>query len=255
MNAEQLEQHISQITTAWTVLFQAHASEGTSVDKAREQLLQRYSAPVYRYLLSAVRNADVADDLFQEFALRFVRGDFKRADPERGRFRDFLKRGLYHLVVDHYRRLQRQPQPLAPEQSEPAGGEPVELESEREFLAIWRAEVMNRTWQALEQVERESGQPLYTVLRCRIDHPELPSPEMAVRLAARLHRDVSPQWVRKWLARGREKFSDLLLREVERSLEHPTEESVSEELIDLGLSDYCQAALKRWVADTKKSAS
>jgi RNA polymerase sigma-70 factor (ECF subfamily) len=205
--------------------------------------------------LSALRNADAADDLFQEFALRFVRGDFKRADPERGRFRDFLKRGLYHLVVDHHRRRQRQPQPLAPEQPEPAAGEPVELESEREFLAIWRAELMNRTWQALEQVERETGQPMYTVLRFRIDYPDLQSPEMAVRLAARVHRDVSPQWVRKWLARGREKFSDLLIREVERSLENPTEENLTEELVDLGLMDYCLAALKRWAAETKKSAT
>ena len=39
----------------------------------------------------AHRDKDAADELSQEFALRFVRGDLKGADRERGWFRDFLK--------------------------------------------------------------------------------------------------------------------------------------------------------------------
>jgi DNA-directed RNA polymerase specialized sigma24 family protein len=48
-----------------------------------------------------VRDPEVADDLAQEFALRFLRGDFQRADPERGRCRDYLKRALINLVHDY----------------------------------------------------------------------------------------------------------------------------------------------------------
>ena len=48
-------------------------------------------------------DADLADEMFQEFALRLVRGDFRNADAARGRFRFFLKTALYHLVVDAQR--------------------------------------------------------------------------------------------------------------------------------------------------------
>ncbi len=63
----------------------------------------RYGGAVQRYLLASVRDPDAASDLAQEFALRFLRGDFHRADPGRGRFRDFVKRAIYHLMIDHFR--------------------------------------------------------------------------------------------------------------------------------------------------------
>jgi hypothetical protein len=47
-----------------------------------------YHRAVHRYLLGALRDEDAAEELFQEFALRFVRGDFRWADRGRGRFRD-----------------------------------------------------------------------------------------------------------------------------------------------------------------------
>src|SRR5688500_14765658 len=87
-----LEQRLSRITTLWSVVGQAHggATAGTA-SAARRVLMERYRGAAYRYLLGAVRSPDAADELFQEFALRFVRGDFRRADPDRGRFRDYVK--------------------------------------------------------------------------------------------------------------------------------------------------------------------
>ena len=245
MTPAQLDQHLSEISTVWTVLFQAHAGPADAAGAAQRQMLQRYSSAVYRYLLAAVRSPEVADDLFQEFALRLVRGDFKRADPERGRFRDFLKTSLYHLIVDHGRRQQRRPLTLSPDHPEPAGEPPPEAASDREFLAIWKSELMRRAWEALAQVERQTGQILYTVLRARADHPELRSPQMAEQLSRQLGKPVSAVWVRKRLFLAREKFTDLLLEEVARSLEQATLEDLEQELADLELLDYCRPALER----------
>src|SRR5207302_1174530 len=83
------------------------------------------------------------------FALRFVRGDFKRADPSRGRFRAFLKTALYHLVIDYQRR--RRHLPLTPEAPEPAVEAASLHDADRDFLATWRAELLNRAWQDLAQ--------------------------------------------------------------------------------------------------------
>ena len=67
------------------------------------------------YLGRALGDPEAADEVFQEFALRLLRGDLRRADPERGRFRDLVKTAVFHLIVDHRRRQQARPRPLDPE--------------------------------------------------------------------------------------------------------------------------------------------
>jgi RNA polymerase sigma-70 factor (ECF subfamily) len=238
-------QHLSQISTAWTMLVEAHAGAPESAQAARRELLGRYSAPVYRYLLAAVRDADAADELYQEFALRFVRGAFCRAHPDRGRFRDFLKTCLYHLVVDHAKHQRRRPQPLPVEDAAPAVPDMSTADSDRMFLDSWRTELLQHAWQALASVEQTTSQPFHTVLHFRTTHPELQSPQMAEQFTQQLGRPVNAGWVRKWLHLAREKFADLLLEEVLRTLENPTTDRIADELQDLGLLDYCRSALQR----------
>ena len=132
VDRQSLDAHLSRISTLWSTFFQAHKS-GDAAVAARQALLERYSGAVYRYLLGAVRDEDTAADLAQEFALRFLRGDFHRADPQRGRFRDYLKTSLIHLVNDHHRDRQQQPAPLASDSPAPS-----EADSENDFLARWR---------------------------------------------------------------------------------------------------------------------
>src|SRR5579885_2433544 len=105
MNAS--DDRLSQIQTLWSVVQRAHGDEAPVVRTAQEQLLATYGGAIRRYLLAAFRNEDTADEVFQEFSLRFVRGDFRHVNPDRGRFRSFLKTSLYHLIVDHHRRQQR----------------------------------------------------------------------------------------------------------------------------------------------------
>src|SRR5262245_14644024 len=138
MSQPDLAQRISQIQTLWTVLGQA-GGDGTTraVSAAQEQLLARYGKAVYRYLLGALRDPEVDDEIYQEFALRFVRGDLAGADPARGRFRDYLKGVLSHLVGDHYRRKRKQPLALNPEY-EPAAAAEEPAFSDENFLASWR---------------------------------------------------------------------------------------------------------------------
>src|SRR5262245_44520612 len=98
MGPSELEQRLSGIATQWTAVFRAHGETTDSAVSARNRLMLRYSGAVYRYLLGAVRDPDVASDLCQEFAVKFLRGDFRRAAPERGRFRDYVKSALVNLV-------------------------------------------------------------------------------------------------------------------------------------------------------------
>jgi RNA polymerase sigma-70 factor (ECF subfamily) len=245
-----LPHRLSQIATRWSLVFEAHQDRQDSAARARAALVHRYRGAIYRYLLGAVRNPDVADDLAQDFALRLVRGDFKRADPGRGRFRDFLKTALYHLIIDY----QRRPAPLQLAEGVPELATPAEDPgSDQEFLARWREELFNRSWEGLEQVERETGQPYHAVLRYRAEHPEVRSAAMAEQLGAKLGKAFTDVAIRKLLQRARERFGDLLLAEVARSLESDDPAALEQELIDLDLLAYCREALERFVRSRKPS--
>src|SRR5262245_65506349 len=94
-------QRLSQISTLWSEVVRAHGGQPDAIDAARRLLLDRYCGAAYRYLLGAARDPDAADELYQEFCLRVLRGDFRKASPGRGRLRRLLKTALFHLVVKH----------------------------------------------------------------------------------------------------------------------------------------------------------
>jgi len=241
---EEVESHLSRIKTHWTAVIRAHRGSADAAGEARSELLTRYGGAVRRYLLASLGDVDAAHELAQEFALRFLRGDFKNADPGRGRFRDFLKRSVHNLMVDYHRARKARPLPLDVDVPDLSAPTPELRDHDSRFLESWRGELMAKAWAALDQVQARTGQPFADVLRLRVEQPELRSPELAELLAARLGRPVSAGWVRLNLHRARDLFVESLVRDVEQSLEDPTVERLEEELDELGLLDRCRAALK-----------
>jgi len=244
MNDDDL--HLSRIQTAWSVVRQAHGDH-TAVQSAQQALLDRYGGALRRYALAALRDEDAADEVFQEFALRFVRGDFGNADPERGRFRAFVKTIVYRLIVDYQRRSKKRLREgaLHSNVAEPqadAGEAPL---SEADFKTSWRDELLARCWQRLAAGEAQSGKPYHTVLRYRVDHAELRSPELAAGLTEKLGKPVNAGAARVLLHRAREAFAELLLDEVLQSLADGSLDEAEEELIELDLLEYCRPALDR----------
>jgi RNA polymerase sigma-70 factor (ECF subfamily) len=236
---DHLDERLSRIQTLWTLVRKAHDRS------AQQQILERYGGSVRRYLLGALKDADAADELFQEFACKLVAGQLQGADPGRGRFRDFVKGVLFHLVADHHRQRNRRPGQAAEDLPDPAIHDPSIAERDRAFLASWRDEILVRSWSALEHYQQENQQPFYTVLRFRAEHPKLPSAAMADQLGQQLGRALSAANARQLLHRAREKFAELVLDEVVHSLENPTADQLEAELEELGLIEYCRPALDR----------
>lgn len=231
MDSAKAPEHLSRISTVWSLVNQAHGGGPDTAPAAQRQLMQRYCGAVYHYLLGAVRNDDVAMDLFQEFALRFVRGDFRRADPGRGRFRDYVRKALIHLVTDYHRARNRQPEPLPADVADPVSLT-KQADEDSEFLRSWREELISRTWQALG----EAHPTLHAVLLYQAEHPGVTAAQMAQTLGPQLGKSISYGHLRVLLHRARKLFGELLRNEVHHSLESPDETALTEELRDLDLA-------------------
>jgi DNA-directed RNA polymerase specialized sigma24 family protein len=238
--------HLSQIHTLWSVVRTAHGDDPSAVRQAQERLLATYGGAARRYLLAALRNGEAADEVFQEFSLKLLRGDFRNVSPDRGKFRHFLKTCLYRLIVDHQRRQKRQPVGMADaghvaERLDPA----TDAAMDSAFLKSWREELLTRSWRKLELDEQTTGKPYYTILRLRAEHPEASSTDLAALAAEKLQREISPVNARVLLHRARELFAECLLDAVVHSLPHADRDDVEEELIELQLLEYCRAALEQ----------
>ena len=242
MVSDDYQQRLSRIATRWTMLLEAHRSKSPAAQPARSELAQRYVGAVYRYLLAIVRDVDIAEELCQEFAVKFLEGSFRQATPERGRFRDYVKTVAVNLVRTHFRRHAKQPKPL-PEQIA-AAENPDADEVGGDFAKEWHTEILEQTWQSLL-----SKRPnYYHVLKLRVESPDLTSREMAERYATEQNLPMTPTNIRKILERAHAKFAELLVGEVVSSIDEPDVNSVRSELQELDLLRYCGTAFDHWSA-------
>lgn len=145
--------HASFQSTNWSVVLSAAASPD-----ALEELLRAYWGPIYAYIRGSGVARDDAGELTQEFIAHTVlgRGVLEAVDPERGRFRTFLKAVIRNFLIDQHRRATTQrrasDRPVlggaALDQFEPVeDGDPS-----RAFERQWAATVLS---QALTRLEAE----------------------------------------------------------------------------------------------------
>lgn len=237
---------LSQIETLWSMVHQAHQTDEEVARDAQRKLLKQYGNAIQRYLSTKIRDPAVVDDIYQDFAIKFVRGDFHKASPEIGRFRTFIRTVLFRQIADFYRtRKRRADVQLDVEILEPAAQED-EVPSDEQFVQVWRDEMLKKAWDALYDLEIETGKAWYSVLQTRVNHPKMRSADLARAMSEHLDKPISSANVRVLLHRAREKFSLLLIENISNSLESNSADRIEEELADLQLLEYCQAALSHF---------
>ena len=235
---------LSQIETLWSVVRQAHAEPSEETAAARARLIERYGGAIRRYLTACLRDQDAVDEVFQEFSLRFVRGDFSGVSPEKGRFRSYIKTVIFHLVADFGRRRKKYAAAALEHESLLAGRDDATTDLEEQFQTSWRDSLLGQAWEQLRQDEETSGKAWHTVLKTRSQHPELRSPELAERVGEQLGKTISPGNVRVLVHRARERFAEILIALVRDSLASSDQEALEHELIDLNLFQYCRPLLR-----------
>ncbi|MBL8792760.1 MAG: sigma-70 family RNA polymerase sigma factor [Planctomycetia bacterium] len=213
--------------------------------RAQQQLIEQYGRAVMNYLIGAVRDKDVADELFQEFSLKLVRGDFKNADPEKGRFRDFIRTALINLIRDYQRRKRRrcalpdEATKALPDRKTAAPSDP----STEESLAKLILAAMGKL--AEDQIAK--GTPYYTVLGLHIEHRHFSASDLAQRLneIVQIHKPYTADGVRKILQRARQRFTQHIIDLIAASINTHAPESLIQELENMGLLSYCVKFLEK----------
>lgn len=151
-------------TTIWNTILEAKRGRTTAMNR----VLEKYRAPVVRYLRSRGHSLEDAEDLVQEVFLVVVRDDLlAKADRERSRFRTFLL-AIVMNVLSNAGRVRRAAK-------RGGGADPVHVEGlleqirapvpDETFDAEWIRNVFELALQRL----RETDERFHRVLSLRQD--------------------------------------------------------------------------------------
>lgn len=225
---------IDMINTRWSLIRMAHGQQTGTVE-ARKSLVMRYSSAIRKYLGAVTRNAEEADDLAQDVVVRMLNGDFAGADPNRGRFRDFLKTCIRNMARNYWSKKSRRKTAnldidLLPLEDDSAESDP--------WIDAWQNNLLNLVWGELEHYQNtHTGSVAHSVLRLRVDFPDDSSEELADRLSAKIGKPVRADAARQQLKRARKRFAEMLIRQIADVVDNPTPERVEDELQAIGLYD------------------
>jgi RNA polymerase sigma factor (sigma-70 family) len=217
-------------TTIWSAVRRGGArftgQEGERA-AALAELARRYQGPAEAYLRAALRvSAPDAHELFQEFFAWMLAGDFlAKADPERGRFRAFLKVALRHFATDELRKLAAEKRGGGRTSTLDAAGMPEPADArERGPDALlddaWRAQLVD---EAFARCERELATSCrgaqFAVFR---DFYLAGGPELDYRALAERH-GITTTDVSNWLQRAKARFREHLRALVLDTVANPSD--------------------------------
>jgi DNA-directed RNA polymerase specialized sigma24 family protein len=183
----------------------AELGQTAEADEARlDRLIRLYWTPLRIFLVATFPSLkDQADVLLQEFAEdKILKGGWlRRADRNRGKFRDFLKTSLRHFVLDRLNRAETRHAPVSLDELEqefPAPAGPSE-----EFDLTWIRAVLAETLRRMEADCRDPAaeQPrrgdIWEMFRIRLidpllnDAPQTPYEQLIDRFKLKSPTDAS----------------------------------------------------------------
>ena len=217
-------------TTQWSVVLAAGDSRSTDSRDALSTLCQTYWYPVYAHVRCQGEDPDRAQDLTQGFFTYLLESDSLRvANPDRGRFRSFLKAALRHYLSHEWRRERTQKRgggrtAISLDHAEAESRYDLETADEETpesvFEERWARTLLSEVLKRLRGETRgATGQHRFRRLESFLTgHPSrTPYKQVATEL------EMSESAVKVALHRMRQRFGLLLREEVARTVDDPDE--------------------------------
>lgn len=208
-----------------------HISTRAAALTDASKFVMRYGPAVQRYLAAILRDADAADEAWQELVTNLLRRGGPGTWPGQGRFRDYLRTAARNAAMSHLRAKTRRPTAVLPDDvADPA---------ERSLENDWQKLLLDKVWRELDAAERRgSGNFVHTALRVYTESPELESPDQAAVVSERIGRPVTAEAFRQQVRRGKKLMAERILTEVAGTIAHATANDVEAELTELGLMQF-----------------
>ncbi len=219
-------------TTMWNELLVAKNPDDPQQVLAMNRLISGYWRPVFFYLRTKGMPVQQAEDLTQEFFLRFIeRRWLAPADPSRGRFRTFLLTVLSRFVADQSpARTTRQngfEQQLVPISalvgSKERSFEPPDTETaEQVFMRQWARAVIRNVRRRLKGWCEDNGRPDWYRVFAAFNLPDA-GDSRVTQEAVSEQLKISRDQVRYALSQTNDKFAELLQGEIAEQVDSPEE--------------------------------
>jgi DNA-directed RNA polymerase specialized sigma24 family protein len=191
--------------------------------------VMRYGRAVQRYVLAILRDAEAADEVWQDLVAGLLQRGGPVTWPGRGRFRDYLRMSARNAALTYLRKKNRQRTAELPN----------DVAADRELAGDWQQCLLDKVWRELDAAEqRGSGNFVHTALRIYSEHPELDSPAQAALASERLARPISADNFRQQVKRGKRQMAELILTAVAGTIAAATPDDVEAELTELGLMSF-----------------
>ncbi len=230
-------------TTRWSMLRRADADAATA-KVALEQLCRDYRPPVLAYLRACGHGMDEAEDLTQSFFLRFL--DLRlhqRADPERGRFRVFLRTAVRNFVINEQMSAaaqRRRPAGLAHDLDIDLLAGPAYAHPDAVFERAFALTVVDQARRALQQEAetRGRGELFHALADFLVEAPDphIGYTEVAARLGMRSNS------VAVAVHRLRARLQELVEAELLQTLSEPDELEDEKRAIERAMAPAVRAA-------------
>jgi RNA polymerase sigma-70 factor (ECF subfamily) len=224
-------------STQWSLVLQAR-QRGGAADQALAALCRLYWYPIYAYLRRKVGSAQRAEDLTQEFFVRFLDKEFLTGvDRDKGRFRAFLLACCNHFLANQADR----------DNAQKRGGhrvihsldfrsaeqrylhEPADTATpERLFERRWALTLLDAALARLRREFIDAGkEQLFDWLKASLtgDADALPFARIATSLG------MSEDAVKKAAQRLRQRYGEVLREQIAATLDGP--ESIEDEIRSL----------------------
>jgi DNA-directed RNA polymerase specialized sigma24 family protein len=221
-------------TTQWLIVAAASAEGTAQARAALEELYRFYCYPVYAFIRRRGHGRQDAQDLTQDFFVHLLeKGTLSRADPRRGRFRNFLLGALEHYLANAAERacavkrgggcqwvfLDDDAAESCYQLEAPEG-----LTAEKLFDAQWAAALVEATFARLRcQLESEGKGHVFEALQGFLPGKEEPCYQQVANAL-----NLSLGALKTAIHRLRGRYGALLREEVARTVATPAE--VDEEL-------------------------
>lgn len=221
--------------TLWSVVLKARDWRSPDSQEAFTRLYESYFYPIYAFIRHRGRSPHDAEELTQAFFCFLLRKDtLQKADPQRGRFRSFLRAALTNFLNNEYAKdhaQKRAPEkPLLSLDATTAethyGWQAADPATpEKRFDRDWALTLLERTSRRLRAEEGAAGrlERLEVLQACLTAEPDAPAyAEVAGQLG------ITEDAVKMAVHRLRRRYQALLRDEIAQTVNDPKE--IEEEL-------------------------